>query len=47
VAEVQAVLDGMRSELAATWRDDATTSTDDLLTAFHAYRDVFERVLSV
>jgi hypothetical protein len=46
VAEVQAVLDGMRSELGARWRDDAT-STDDLMTAFHAYRDVFERVLSV
>ena len=46
VAEMEAVIDGLRAELAGRWRDDPTASTDALLRAFQGYRAVFERVLS-
>jgi hypothetical protein len=47
IAELQAMLDRQRRELAGPWREDPTASTDALLAAFQGYRSVFERVLLV
>lgn len=46
VSALQAAIDDRRRAVAAPWRDDAGASTDALLAAFHAYRAVFDRVLS-
>ena len=46
VSALQAAIDDRRRAVAAPWRDEPGASTDALLAAFHAYRAVFDRVLS-